>query len=211
MYFRYGIIVFFSVMFCLSVYGQSGDDRIYTFQDHHAVFGKNNVSLSMAPLIANGFEVNYDRRIVERHWIKLAPIYYRKEDYKITFPGDMRYVQGYGFKIQHKYFPYANTEKKTGLFLSYGPTYQHFDIETKGYQSLSLDKIGFECVVGVRKVFYNVFYYEFYAGMATNCLNIKNDETGDWRVALKDYNSLWFDYGKTGSFITLSVTLGVLF
>jgi hypothetical protein len=57
-----------------------------------------------------------------------------------------------------------------------------------------------------------VFYYEVYAGMATNYLNVKKDNTdGNWRDALREHNSLWFDYGKTGNFMTLGVTLGVLF
>ena len=203
-------------------------DRIYTFQDHHLIFGKNNISLSLLPLINRGFEISYDRRIVERHWVKLAPIYFRMQDYRQTLTIDLKNVQGYGVKLQHKYFPYANTNSKIGIFLGYGPTYQKFELETKNEQFLSFNKIGVECVIGVRKVFFNVFYFEFFAGLATNYLTIENDDTEDAEKILRE-SSAWLDYtglrgrtgntftlgtgnhGVTGNFMTLGFSLGVLF
>ncbi|MCL2028086.1 MAG: hypothetical protein FWG79_06300 [Bacteroidales bacterium] len=210
-FFSFKIIAFLICAFSLSAYGQGGGDRVYTFQDHASIFGKNNISLSLIPLLRQGFEVNYDRRLVERHWLRLSPIYFRIEDYKQSFPEDMRRLTGYGAKFSHKYFPYANTEKKLGFFLSYGPTYQYIDLETKNHKRVVFDKIGFECVIGTRKVFLNVFYYEFHIGLASNYLNVRNDETADWRAVLEKHNTMWFDYGKTGNFVTLGFSLGVLF
>ena len=206
-YLLFGTVIF---LLTLSAHGQS-DGRIYTFQDHYSVFGKNNISLSLAPLIRQGFEVSYDRRIIERHWLKLAPVYFRKEDYSPSTPTDLKRMQGYGFKFQHKYFPYANTDSKMGIFLSYGPGFQRFDIETKDGQFLSFDKMGFECVIGMRKVFNNVFYFEFYGGLAANVLNVRKDETINWRLTLQEYNTMWFDFGKTGNFMTFGFSLGILF
>jgi hypothetical protein len=186
-------------------------DRVYTFQDHHTVFGKNNISLSLAPIIAGGFEINYDRKIIDRHWIKLAPTYFRRQNYRDREISDMRQVEGYGFKLEHKYFPYANTQKEMGYFLSYGPTFQHFSLETHDRENLVFNKIGMECIIGVRKVFKSIFYFELYGGLAMNYLQIKNDETEDWRELLHEYDKRWFDYGKTGNFLTFGLNVGVLF
>jgi len=211
----FGIAIF---SFALSAHGQGIDrghgrsvDRVHTYQDNHVIFGKNNVSLSLFPLIVRGFEINYDRRIVERHWLKLAPVYYRMQDYRASAPSDIKRMQGYGFKFQHKYFPYANTDKKLGVFLSYGPGFQQFDIEAKDEKSLSFSKIGFECVIGVRQVFSNVFYFEIYAGMATNYVNTQKGETEYWQNILEKQNSMWFDYARTGNFMVFGISLGVLF
>jgi hypothetical protein len=209
MHIRHGIVIFLTCFFCFSTYGS--DSKIYTFQDHHRVFGKNNISLSLVPVLTNGFEINYDRRIVERHWIKIAPMYLRSENYRQTHLSDMRRAAGYGFKLQHKYFPYANTEKKYGLFLSYGPTFQRFDTETHARENLSFNKFGFECVIGGRKVLYNVFYVEFYGGLISNYLKIQKDETENWRKTLKSHSTMWFDYGKTGNFMIFGINIGVLF
>jgi hypothetical protein len=215
MHFRFAITVFLTCFFCAFLNAQTGGgstaDRVYTFQDHHTIFGKNNVSLSFAPLLAGGLGANYDRRLIERHWIKLAPAYYRMQNYRDLEKSDMRQVQGYGFKLQHKYFPYANTNSKLGYFLSYGPTFEYFSIETHRRENLSFNKIGFECVIGARKVFRNIFYFEVYAGLATNYMQIMNDETKDWRGVLELYEKYWFEYGKTGNFITLGINVGVLF
>jgi hypothetical protein len=208
---RLVIIVFLSIFSVWSVYGESADGRVYTFQDHHKIFGRNNISLSLSPIFANGLEVNYDRRIVERHWIKLAPVYFRKGNYRRSPEFNVRQIEGYGFKLQHKYFPYANTAKRQGVFLSYGPTFQSFKIETHDREKLSFDKFGLECVIGVRKVFQDAFYFEFYAGLASNYLKVKNDETENWREILNPRSRMWFDYGKTGNFMTFGVNIGVLF
>jgi hypothetical protein len=211
MHFRYGIVVFFVCFSCWSIHGQGGHDRVYTFQDHHSIFGKNNVSLSLAPLFAGGYEINYDRRIIERHWLKLAPMYFRKQNYRDTELSSMREVRGYGFKFQHKYFPYANTEQGLGFFLSYGPTFQYFLLENHNRENLSFNKMGLDCVIGVRKVFREIFYFEFYAGLAMNYLQIRTNETQNWRESLESFDRFWFDYGKTGNFMTLGLNVGVLF
>lgn len=205
------IFIFCTWFANLSTYGQSADGRVFRYQDHHSVFGKNNISLSLFPLINNGFEINYDRRIIERHWVKLAPSYFRRESYRESASASLRQVQGYGFKFQHKYFPHADTEKQFGLFVSYGPSYQYFDITTNSGLAVSFDKIGFECVIGMRRVFQNVFYFEIYAGLASNFLTIRLDETGNWRDVLKNHSAMWLDYAKTGNFITFGFNVGVLF
>jgi hypothetical protein len=202
---------FFVWFFCLFSYGQSVRQTGYVYEDNANFFGKNNVSLSMLPVFKNGFELNYDRKIIDKHWVKLAPIYYRTEDYTLSVPEDLMRVKGYGFKFQHKYFPYNHIGKQFGIFMSYGPGFQSFELTTKGREFVKFDKYGFECVIGVRKVVYNVFYFELYSGLASACLKNRSDETVDIYEVLKKNNTWWFDYGVTGNYFLLGINLGVLF
>jgi len=198
-------------MSCSLVYGQNYR-RTDDYKDDPNIFGENNVSLSVLPLLKYGYELNYDRKIINQHWIRIAPIYYITQDYtRMTVLNELKFVQGYGLKLQHKYFPYSDTRSKIGLYLSYGPTFQHFYIETNGKQTVKISKYGFDCAIGIRGVLADVFSLEFYGGLATNYLKDDSDKTVDWRGVLSKHRSLWFDYGTTGNYFVLGINLGFLF
>ncbi|MDR0437818.1 MAG: hypothetical protein LBH22_05900 [Bacteroidales bacterium] len=183
------------------------DDHV----DDSRVFGKNNLSISLLPLVERGFELHYDRKIVNKHWIKIAPAYYRFQDWKQRNTDGLMLLQGYSFKLQHKYFPYSNTKSQVGLFLSYGPNFQHFDFTTGRDNNIKIDKYGFECVIGLHKLFRNVFFFEVYGGLATNYLNNRSNEGVDWREILEKHSSTWLSYGITGNYFVLGLTVGILF
>jgi len=208
--FLLGIITFFIWFSCLSTQGENLQAARF-FDDDPSVFGRNNVSLSLFPLIQFGYEINYDRRIANRHWLKFAPIYYRIENYRESRNHDLRTLQGLGFKVQHKYYAYVHTRSEYGMYLSYGPGFQTFNIVTKGHETVKFDKYNFECVIGFRRVLREVFFFEFYGGLATTFLNNRSDEDVDWRDVLKNHNSLWFDYGIAGNHFVIGFKLGFLF
>jgi len=200
-------------------------NRIHTYQDHHFVFGRNNVSVSLLPFIQRGIEVHYDRRITERHWLKVAPVYFRKRNYGGSATSNFRSVDGWGLKLQHKYFPYTNTATARGFFISYGPGFQRFDIMTRNDESLLFDRLFLECVIGFRQVFAGVLYFEIFAGLEASLLRINRGATGN----ILPYESQWLDYTglrqitggiltfqernytRTGNFLTFGFNFGVLF
>ncbi|MCL2683389.1 MAG: hypothetical protein FWE63_07930 [Bacteroidales bacterium] len=205
-HFLLGIIVFLIGLPCSSVHGQAYQ-RVDDHVDDFRVFGKNTLSLSLFPLIERGFELNYDRKIVNKHWIKISPAYYRHQNWR---PDNLMLLEGYSFKVQHKYFPYSNTKSKVGLFLSYGPDFQHFDLTTpRG--NVKFNKYGLECVIGLRKLFYDVFFFEVYGGLATNYLSIRRNEGADWREILEKHDSAWFQYGITGNYLVFGLNIGIVF
>ncbi len=169
------------------------------------------MSFAVFPLFQHGIAINYDRKIVDQHWIKFEPIYYKIEDYKPSLATDLMHVRGYGFRLEHKYFPYCNTGLKLGLFLSYGPSFQTFSIETKGQQAINFDKYGFECVIGFRKTIGKVFFFEFYGGLATDYLKDKSEGKVNYREVLRQHDQMWFDYGVAGNYMVLGLNMGVLF
>lgn len=216
----YHLAFIFVCFFAYSAQSQTYD-RTDRFLDDAAVFGKNNLAVNVICLFQNGFEINYDRKIADYHWVKIVPTYYRKHDYSETsIPTDMKLVQGIGFKLHHKYFPYRNSRKKTGLFLDYGPMFQQFDLTNKAGKQIKFNKIGAECLIGVQKVFADVFFLEFYAGIAGNILQNKSEEGVDKTDALKEHNQfwfetetrqMWFDYSTSGNYLVFSFNIGYLF
>ena len=204
------IIAFLTWFFCLFAHGQSYR-KANLYKDDPNVFGKNNISISVFPLIQRGFELNYDRKIIDKHWLKFAPVYYKMENYSHSGSTNLRSAQGFGFKFQHKYFPYNYTKKPMGLFLSYGPSFQRFNLETKGRETVKFDKYGLECVIGLRRVILDAFYFELYGGLATDYLKNRNEEKVDWDDVLKNHNALWFDYGIRGNYIVFGINIGILF
>jgi hypothetical protein len=183
-----------------------------TFDDSPYIFGRNHVSASLFPLFQSGFVLNYDRKMVNRHWFRFTPMFYRKEDYSMSASEDLRSLLGYGFKFQHRYFPYTNTVSQVGLFLSYGPSFQRFSLETKEPMKVDFDKYGFEWLIGFRRVVASVFVVEFYGGLATSYMVNKSDPSvTDWRDVLKNHGQMWFDYGVTGNYFVFGINLGILF
>jgi len=229
---RYSLLGILIFLLTFSTYGQRFNreyvrtsDRIHTYQDHQFIFGKNNLSISFLPLIQRGIEIHYDRRIVERHWLKLAPVYFRMRNYGGSSTTDFRNVDGWGLKLQHKYFPYTNTDRGLGFFLSYGPGFQRFDITTRNDKNLVFDRILFECVIGFRKVFAGVLYFEFFVGLEANLLQIDRGATGNvlpHELTWSDYTGfrritggiLTFgegNYTRAGNFLTFGLNFGILF
>ncbi len=214
MRFLLGIAPLILVWFSVSTTNAQTYSRTDKFEGDDVAFGKNNISISLFPIINHGFEVSYDRCLSKKHWLKLQPMYYRQQDYTQSLPTDMKIVQGLGFKLHHKYFPIKNYNTKIGLFLDYGPMFQQFQLTNKSGDEVFFDKIGAECVFGVQKVIANVFFCEFYAGIAGNYLRPKNPEDGrnkEWLDILGEHSQTWFDYGKTGNYLLLGFNVGILF
>jgi len=258
---RHLLLAILAFCFVFSAYGQRFNsagirsaDVVFPHQDHRLVFGENNLSLSLLPIfIQRGFEINYDRRIAERHWLKIAPVFFGKKGNLDINIDDMsqisdialsdmlrasmfRQVRGWGLKFHHKYFVYTNPNRKRGLFFSYGPGFRRFNMKTWEIkitetawenERLLFDRIFLEALVGFRRVFLDVFYFEIYGGIQTNWINIRNSDADRgyemWNTyfgprspygMLGRYGRIGIgegNYGRSGHMLTFGFNLGILF
>jgi hypothetical protein len=204
------IATFLVWLSCLSTYGQSYD-RGSDFGDDPLLFKKNNVSFSLLPLLQNGIDLSYARKVADRNRLKIGVSHYRSQDYRQSRPTDLRSMQGYGFKLQHRYIPYSNIPLHLALFLDYGPSYSKFSLETKNLREAEFEKYNFECAIGLHKVFSNVFFFEFYGGLASSYRRGIDIGKVELSAILQDQDQFWFGYGNAGNYIIIGITIGVLF
>ncbi|MEG1762598.1 MAG: hypothetical protein RR190_02650 [Bacteroidales bacterium] len=173
------------------------------------VFKNNTLSFAVYPLIYNGLSVQYERHLAGKHWLKLAPIYYRTLGYSTLRKTDFQYMQGFDISLYHVYDYYRNENKKFKLSLQYGVLYGQNDITTVSQTHTQIEKYGIDLMLSVRKMLGENFFFDFYIGYG-NRWTSKNIENASLKSDGK-YDDFMFDYGYSGPIFDIGINIGLAF
>ena len=193
---------------------------------------RKNIAISIVPqyTLANGFRMDFEFRLADKHWLMFAPIYYmgsKREGFGPFSNSDKIYdVEGYGADLYDKIFLKKNSSP-FGPYLAVGVKYHHFSIDYKDYTwqeydegglkyydyvyttvNETIDRYGANLVFGYQKdMFKGNMLADFFVGYGLKISDVKlSDDTKD-----EIFTSRFWDYGYAGPHLLLGVRLGVLF
>lgn len=193
---------------------------LFVFTNITLAFSQSEISnktiYSFVPqyLINRGIRVDIEKKIAERHYLQICPQFYlsEKEDKEfLVDKNQFNYLLGGGLNIYHKIFTVEDI-KENGLYLSYGLSYNYFNIEyldNSGEYEFSAEadihKTGADLILGYQVLINNIVSLDFYTGLGTR-LSYMNTSGND-----KDrFNTGYYGYNYTGNILILGFRIGVV-
>lgn len=191
----------------------------------HDKFGSNSLAYSFFPLINNGFGIEYDRLLTPktgRHWLKIAPTYYTTLSYATLRKTDIELLRGFSVGVYHRYNYYEIEEVGFQLFLMWGLNYEQNRLRSHNLTTTSIQKIGFDLMLGFRQIIAKPLYFDFVLGYGNRfllnksysydgpALNPQPDGSAP-EVTGNAYDAHMFDYGYGGPALSINLTLGFIF
>lgn len=194
----------FSLLFLLflNVYPQEEKNKetIYSFLPQY--------------LINRGIRIDIEKQIGPRHYLQICPQFYLSEKDEDNFTLDKNkfsYLIGGGLNIYHKIFTFEDF-KKYGLYLSYGLSYNYFNIEYIDYSGEvgvsakeNIHKVGGDLIIGYQFFFREVVSLDVFTGLGTrySYMDAGNADTDR-------FNTGYFGYNYTGNILLLGLRIGVI-
>lgn len=178
-------------------------------------FGSNSISYSFFPLINNGFSVDYDRKLVDRHWLKISPTYHTAINHATLRNESIRNLQGVTAGIYHRYNYFEIERAGFQTFFQWGVNYSMFNIEAADRVQTHIQKVGLDLVIGFRQIIARPLFIDFYIGygnrwMLKQTQNVDGAVTTDV-IEANLFQENMFDYGHQGSVLTIGFNIGFLF
>ncbi len=190
---------------------------VLTFLDATPQEEKNRETIySFLPqyLINRGIRIDIDKRLTGRHYLQICPQFYLSEKDEDSFLIDKNrfsYLIGGGLNLYHKIYAFEEF-KDYGLYLSYGITYNYFNIEyvddSEGVEISAkgeIHKIGGDLILGYQFFIRRVVSVDIFTGLGTRFSYM------DARGADTDrFNTGYFGYNYTGNIMLLGLRIGVV-
>ena len=165
-------------------------------------------------LINRGIRVDVERQIGPRNYLMLCPQFYlsEKDDDNFAYEkNSFTYLIGGGLNVYHKIFAFENY-KEYGLYLSYGISYNYFNIEyidNSGDVDISakgdIHKVGGDLILGYQFFIKDVVSIDVFTGLGTrySYMNAAGADTDR-------FNTSYFGYNYTGNILLLGLRIGVI-
>lgn len=187
-----------------------------------------SAKFDLVPLLASGYQVSAEKvwGPAYRQALVLTPQFYHGNIQELTsdLTEGRNQVRGYGVAVQHRIYLNERTTPLEGFYFSYGPSYQHFELQFQGpswepevapsgltyyeYRSRgqqeTVDRYGASAVLGGQfflpelPVFLDVF-----VGLGLR------KSTSRSTVAGNRYASGMSDYGADGHYLPVGFRVGV--
>ena len=185
-------------------------------------------TLDLVPLLASGYQLSGEKRwgAAQRQALVVTPQLYRGPVQPIT--SELREgrhgVRGYGLALQHRLYVPVRTTVWEGLYLGYGPHYQHFALAfaapswqperaANGLtyyeyrvrpQTATVDRVGAAAVAGRQWVLPDLpVVVDVYLGLGLRHARTRASLPGN------PYGRNRSDYGASGLYLPLGFRVGV--
>jgi len=165
-------------------------------------------------LINRGIRIDIEKQIGPRHYLQICPQFYLSEKDEDNFALDKNkfsYLIGGGLNIYHKIFTFEDF-KKYGLYLSYGLSYNYFNIEYIDYSGEvgvsavgNIHKVGGDLIIGYQFFFREVVSLDVFTGLGTRYSYMDAGSADTDR-----FNTGYFGYNYTGNILLLGLRIGVI-
>lgn len=187
-------------------------------------------SVGMLPLIAQGYEVNVEKRwrAGSRHSVTLTPQWYQGQVGTLTselHQHDADEVRGYGVAAQHRIYLSPQPTFPDGVYVGYGASYQHFQMQFQAAgwqqepgpdglsyyqygvrgQTETIDRYGAAVVAGRQMRFPDsAVFFDAYLGLGFRLANSRTTLPGNF------FASGMSDYGHEGVYIPVGIRVGIV-
>lgn len=185
-------------------------------------------TLDLIPVMASGYQLSGEKRWgpAQRLALVVTPQLYRGPVQDITsdLTEGRNRVRGYGLALQHRYYLPARTRDLEGVYLGYGPHYQHFalafaapswqpEVAANGLtyyeyrvrpQTQTVNRYGAAAVVGRQWVLPDLpVVVDLYVGLGLRHARTRASLPGNY------YASGLSDYGARGLYVPVGLRVGV--
>jgi len=187
-----------------------------------------NVKLDWLPMLASGYHVSVEKLWgpAHRQALVVTPQFYRGDVQNITsdLTDGRNVVRGYGLAVQHRIYLNERTTPLEGAYVSYGPHYQHFELEFQASswepelapnglsyyeyrarnQKETINRYGAAAVIG-RQFFLPAtpIFLDVYFGLGIRRASVRATVPGE------HYASGMSDYGSEGYYLPVGFRIGV--
>jgi hypothetical protein len=165
-------------------------------------------------LINRGIRVDIEKQLKPRQLLQICPQFYlseKDEDNSLQDKNQFSYLIGVGLNVYHKIFAFEEY-KKYGLYLSYGISYNYFNIEyidhsgdfdvsAKG----NIHKAGGDLVLGYQFFVHEIVSVDVFTGLGTRVSYMDAGGADTDR-----FNTGYYGYNYTGNIMLLGLRIGVI-
>ena len=187
-----------------------------------------NVKLDLAPMLASGYHVSLEKvwGPAYRQALVVTPQFYRGNIQEPTsdLTEGQNQVRGYGVAVQHRIYLNERTTPLEGFYFSYGPQYQHFELQFQGpswepevapsgltyyeyrsrNQQETVDRYGASAVLGGQFFLPELpVFLDIFVGLGWRTSSSRSTLSGN------RYASGMSDYGATGHYLPVGFRVGV--
>lgn len=165
-------------------------------------------------LINRGIRVDIEKQLSGRHFLQICPQFYLSEKDEDSFLQDNNqysFLIGGGLNVYDKIYAFEDY-KKYGLYMSYGLSYNYFNIEYIDYAAEAqigatgnIHKVGGDLILGYQFFVKEIVSIDIYTGLGTRFSYMDADGADTDR-----FNSNYFGYNYTGNLLLLGLRIGVI-
>ncbi len=215
-----GILIFIML---LSLYPLQAQEELQA-QDETDYY--RSITLVPQYLFINGIRIDFERRITNRHWLQVCPQVYLRENSGGIFSANYDKITGAGILLYHKIYLNKKTDKRHGLYFSYGGGYNYYsmtytyrtgydyinNVTTQQSGNTEINAISGQVIVGLQRIIHERILLDFYTGLCHtySFRKLAMDETNT-NFNMYKFKSNPADYGYSGNTLLLGIKLGFLF